>query len=142
MKRFPLELNARIKKFVELSGPGSSPDEMKLKTIFISCDKICFYPDDREMSSTKTTKICEWHLKDKDMSWLSATIKNYLDDKWEKERLLFCFYQAFISPTMYEPESFSSSRGVLLKGMFFSPEEGFEIQPIIDRDKQIEEILK
>lgn len=134
MKRFPLEINARIKKFVEVSGPGSSPDEMKLKTIFISCDKICFYPDDHEMSSAKTTKICEWHLKDKDMKWLSTIIKNYLDDKWEKERLLFCFHKAYISQT--------PSRGVLLKGMFFSPEEGFEIQPIIDRDKQIEEILK
>lgn len=64
-----------------------------------------------------------------------------LQNKFDEDKEVFCYYSLSLSPTMYHPTTYTPSHAIMLRGAFIPVRDDYELKDLIDRDKQIDQIL-
>lgn len=63
-----------------------------------------------------------------------------LDDKWGNKQV-FSIYSAFLSPSIHNMDNFKSDKLLMVRGNFVDVDDNFQLKDIIDRNKQIDNII-
>jgi len=132
MKELPIEINSRINIFSKIlfgkyGLDASNEDDLKIGMEISMLNKIVFYNDYPLSSVAFKVDTIE-------------KFKQMLDDKWGNKQV-FSIYSAFLSPSIHNMDNFKSDKLLMVRGNFVDVDDNFQLKDIIDRNKQIDNII-
>jgi len=132
MVKLPIEIQSRARAFIDLSfgGDGFLINESDILSRIVLLNKIVYSAEIADITRCLTYKV--------------NTVDNfaeYLDTRYMDDRMVFCFRNAFMSPTIHSLTDNSSKKMLMVDGFFVKVDDDFELKEIIDRERQINLIL-
>lgn len=132
MKELPIEINSRINIFSKIlfgkyGLDASNEDDLKIGMGISMLNKIVFYNDYPLSSVAFKVDTIE-------------KFKQMLDDKWGNKQV-FSIYSAFLSPSIHNMDNFKSDKLLMVRDNFIDVDDNFQLKDIIDRNRQIDNII-